>query len=337
MQSYWQFPEHFIENLPYLPDAIVAKLARKNVALAQYYHALVLLNKQNSETAKLYWQPVIAELKHEQRAILANKLLNAKRWDDLNELKVAGLLPEGDASNHLKLRQSTPHTMLNQAFMHKHGFLLLGDALNVNSQCLFNVLMMSDHREGLYKLEALAARFNTQPEPKKGVFCFSAPMYVAGAIECAEQKITIARCNWENAQIKRHLPVNFDFAIMMPKQGSANVSDAIMHINAKASYDVFLHELMHFNGFEDEYALPQDKQAWLCKKNGFVAPNLFIAREEMPPDGWYKSQSCQQGGVAYKPSKNWSIMQYQQVGLSSQYRLLWLAHIKVHHAAFIRF
>ena len=58
---------------------------------------------------------------------------------------------------------------------------------------------------------------------------------------------------------------------MMPKQGTASVKNGLMHINSQASYAVFLHELMHFNGFEDEYALPVKKQAWLCQLEGVVA------------------------------------------------------------------
>jgi len=38
-------------------------------------------------------------------------------------------------------------------------------------------------------------------------------------------------------------------------------------------------------------------------------------------------KSCQKEGVAYKPSENWSIMQYQQLGLSAQYRAIWLKHL----------
>ncbi|XQF89831.1 hypothetical protein ACOBV8_14215 [Pseudoalteromonas espejiana] len=86
---------------------------------------------------------------------------------------------------------------------------------------------------------------------------------------------------------------------------------------------------MHFSGFEDEYPLAASKQKWLCAKKGFVAPNLYISQGETAPTGWYKSESCQQGGVAYKPSEHWSIMQYQQLGLSKRYRALWKAQIQL--------
>jgi hypothetical protein len=65
----------------------------------------------------------------------------------------------------------------------------------------------------------------------------------------------------------------------------------------------------------------------LCKRQGYVAPNLYISQGEAAPNGWHKSLSCQQGGVAYKPTKQWSIMQYQQLGLSKRYRALWVDQI----------
>ena len=112
----------------------------------------------------------------------------------------------------------------------------------------------------------------------------------------------------------------------MSKEGSANVQGGIMHINSSQSYAVFLHELMHFNGFEDEYPLPEQKQQWLCQQEGLVAPNLFIASNSLPPKGWQKSVACK-NQMAYKPSLHWSIMQYQKVRLSEQYRQLWLKQI----------
>ena len=45
---------------------------------------------------------------------------------------------------------------------------------------MFNVLTMSDHRSGLYKLTEFINTYNKQPEPRENIFCFSKPVYVAG-------------------------------------------------------------------------------------------------------------------------------------------------------------
>ncbi|WP_240920926.1 hypothetical protein [Pseudoalteromonas sp. Z9A5] len=328
VQSYWQFPRYFSQHLQLLPDFKLALLARNKIPFAQYVYSLRLLKNKRSDTAKLFWQASIYSLSESQRQNLARQLFTQSRWDDLKLLAKNGLLPKGDTLNHLNLKLSAPYTNIPESFIHNLGFLALGSELPVNNQCLFNVVTMSDHRSGLYKLSELIKKYNEKPEPDNNVFCFTKPVYVAGAIDCTNTVNKMAQCNWQSSSLKKQLSGKFDFIIMMPRYGSANVQNNIMQLNSHVNYNVFLHELMHFSGFEDEYALPNTKQAWLCSKKGFVAPNLFISHGEPAPKGWYKSESCQQGGTAYKPSKTWSIMEYQQIGLSEQYRALWQAHIK---------
>ncbi|WP_375144249.1 hypothetical protein [Pseudoalteromonas sp. HL-AS2] len=338
IQNYWLFPDYFSLHLQQLPDIALASLARNKIPAAQYRYSLKLLKNNHTDTAKLFWQKNTHTMNESKRQALAMELLAQSQWGDLKLLAKQGLLPEGDALNHLKLQTTQPYSSLPTAFMQRLGFLSLSSEVKADEQCLFNVLMMSDHRSGLYKLAKLIKQYNKRPEPSAGVFCLSQPIYVGGAINCSSAANKMAQCDWQTARLKKQLPTDFDFIVMMPKQGSANVRSGIMQLNSKAGYQVFLHELMHFNGFEDEYALPKTKQAWLCAQSGFVAPNLFLANSEAtPPVGWYKSQSCQQGAVAYKPSEAWSIMQYQQLALSAQYRALWQAHINTHFTVFPRF
>lgn len=326
-ESFWLFPRYFSTHLKQLPQSTLALLARNKIPLAQYEYSLTLLGKGQSETAKLFWLPSLGSLTSQQKIELAEQLLEQSRWGDLKLLGNNNRLPRSDVLSHLNLEVGRSYRVIPKLFLQRLGFLSVNPNVDPDPQCRFNVLMMSDHRSGLYKLAELVNIFDKQPEPAKNVFCFSKPMYVAGAIDCNNEATKMAQCNWPSSLLKKHLPDNFDFIIMMPKYGSANVRNEIMHLSSQANYAVFLHELMHFSGFEDEYVLPLSKQAWLCKKSGLVAPNLFISHGEMPPRGWHKSQSCQYYGVAYKPSEKWSIMQYQQLGLSAQYRTLWLKHL----------
>lgn len=327
LQNYWRFPTYFSHHLTTLPNTLLAKLARHSIPNAQYTYSLRLLNDNQGDTAKKFWFASINELTISQRKTLATHLLEQARWSDLKLLASINSLPAGDVLNHLKIEIKTPHNNISSAFISKLGFASLQDHLKPDAQCMFNVLAMSDHRSGLYKLSELINTYNKQPEPKHNIFCFSKPIYVAGTIECSNSVNQAAKCYWERSELKKQLPKNFDFIIMMPEQGMANVSKGTMLVNSTANYNVFLHELMHFSGFEDEYVLPKSKQAWLCAQSGYVAPNLYISQNNDAPIGWHKAKSCQKGGVAYKPSENWSIMQYQQLGLSAQYRAIWLKHL----------
>ncbi|MEM5508279.1 hypothetical protein WNY98_05325 [Pseudoalteromonas sp. AS71] len=336
LQSYWNSPVHFSEHLEKLPKTSLAILARNQISSAQYMYSLKLIKSSQSDTAKPFWLSAINDLTIPERKILATKLLEQLRWSDLELLASKNKLPAGDVLNHLKLQLKTPQSKVSTAFIHNLGFSSLRNISKPNKQCMFNVLTMSDHRSGLYKLTEFINTYNKQPEPRENIFCFSKPVYVAGMLECKSSTSKIAKCDWQLSKLNNQLPNNYDFIVMMPKDGTANVTKGTMLINSKAKYSVFLHELMHFNGFEDEYALPKTKQAWLCAKTGFVAPNLFISHGEPPPTDWHKAKSCQQGGIAYKPSENWSIMQYQQLGLSAQYRQLWLKHLDTTNGKFHR-
>ena len=337
IDSYWQFPRYFANHILQLPTTALATLARNKIAHAQYGYGLSLLSNNQTETAKLFWQASLDKITLAQQAKLADLLFSQKRWQDLALLKNQNKLPKGDTFYHLQLQQQAPIEKLSKSFMNKLGFLVASEQIAIQKQCTFNVLMLSDHRDGLYRLNQFRNAYLENPEPSPNTFCFSKPVYVGNAISCNSTESKRAKCDWLQSSLKKQLPAEFDFAVMMPKQGTANVKNGLMHINSQASYAVFLHELMHFNGFEDEYALPVKKQAWLCQLEGLVAPNLFIAKKSDAPKGWHKSQSCQQGGTAYKPSAKWSIMQYQQLGLSAQYRMLWQTHIALNAHLFIRF
>jgi hypothetical protein len=328
VQSFLQFPKYYNQHIKLLPEPLLATLARHNYVAAQLQYSLQLLDREHAETAKLFWLAGIYKMSQSQRGELALKLYQHLQWDDLNQLKSINMLSNNEVVGHLQLHNGVPASHVNDDFINKLGFETLNTHAFSDQNCLFNVLMMSDHRTGLYKLAALSQEYNTKPEPKSDTFCFSNPVYVAGEVKCKSTDLDNATCALPKQLFSSRFSSHFDFIVMMTKQGSASVSRGIMQLNSQVNYNLFLHELMHFNGFEDEYVLPKNKQQWLCNQKGFVAPNLFIANGVVAPRGWFKSRSCQHASVAYKPSKGYSIMEYQQVGLSDEYRQLWQRHLK---------
>lgn len=336
LKVYRRFPNYFAVHLPQLPDTSLAILARNHIPSAQYAYSIRLLNNNDSDAAKQFWLAGINKLNAIERKELAVQLLAQSRWDDLKLLADIKQLPEGDVFNHLRLHLSIAENNIPREFIQNLGFSFLEDIDEPKKHCMFNVIVMSDHRNGLYKLGDFITTYNRQPEPRENIFCFSKPVYVATALNCKSNINNAAQCDWQASRFKNELLSNYDFLVMMPKHGTANVSKGKMLINSQANYSIFLHELMHFNRFEDEYTLPISKQAWLCAQSGFVAPNLYITHGEPAPEGWHKSESCQQGGIAYKPSEKWSIMQYQQLGLSTQYRELWLKYLDMTKGDFYR-
>ena len=120
---------------------------------------------------------------------------------------------------------------------------------------------------------------------------------------------------------------------MMTKQGRANVQAGVMQLSTEAPYHVFLHELMHFAGFTDEYPGPEAQQH-ACTDKGQIYANLYV--DDIRPSGWYKSDFCN-NGRGYKPTEQISIMQHSEVGLSPLYRRLWVKQLRQHSDELLRY
>lgn len=76
---------------------------------------------------------------------------------------------------------------------------------------------------------------------------------------------------------KMKTPLGFTHMVVFAEQGKANVNNGVMYLDQSDSYAVFVHELAHFAGFVDEYALPADLANYHCNKN--QAPNLLLAKK----------------------------------------------------------
>lgn len=102
--------------------------------------------------------------------------------------------------------------------------------------------------------------------------------------------------------------LSFTHMVVFAEQGKANVNNGVMFLDQSDTYSVFVHELAHFAGFVDEYALPDDLANYHCSKN--VAPNLLLSAL---PDNLTNTQQVVKGNseietqetlVRIKPSLN---------------------------------
>ena len=325
--NYFQFPKQFIAQRNELNDESLFELVMLDVDDGVFSWSLRLLKNNHPKRAKHYWQKTVITQKPSQLLQLSEQLLRLSQWSDLTVLAQQSLIPSSNTQEVVKLHIGELPHKISPEFAAREQFLLSPKEAQASEQCRFNVLLMSDHYQGLEKLADYKVRYQQKPEPSSGSFCLSSPVYVGKQIHCNNDAAQRAYCQWLPFIENHTFAKGFDFLIMMPRVGSASVQSGVMHLNSSSHYGTFLHELMHFNGFEDEYPLPAVKQQWLCDLEGKVAPNLFISHKQQAPKGWSASQACQQGGIAYKPTKALSIMQYQQIPLSAQYRRLWQQQI----------
>ncbi|MBD1581453.1 hypothetical protein [Pseudoalteromonas sp. S16_S37] len=310
-------------NLSTLPTNVIRALLVLDDAKVKFEWAIRLTKRQRFDESRLYWQKYYLDAMEQQRERLAQAFVKHDAFDELQRIQDMYSLPR-----HLSVLLDSERGTLPQALpresLTRWGLNILTDEVQFSGLCKNRVLLVSDHYRGVIKLNALKAQYLKKPEPEENSYCFTEVFYIGDIMACEIEPTQFARCNADGLieQYKAFLG-NIDYVIVMTKSGLANVTNGMMTLTLSSDYQVFLHELMHFSGFEDEYAVAPEKAQWLCQREGHYAPNLIVAQSP-PVQGWYESKTCRDGALtAYKPSEHWSIMQYQELPLSHKYRQLW--------------
>ncbi|MDO6566065.1 sel1 repeat family protein [Alteromonas sp. 1_MG-2023] len=139
---------------------------------------------------------------------------------------------------------------------------------------------------------------------------------------------------------------NITHAIVVSEQGKANVQNGVMYLDISDSYTVMVHELAHFAGFIDEYALSRNAARRYCSNEGistFAPPNLTMdgaiayhpqntvnrwetkAKNEFLPLRVGFAKTCGEINVtSYKPSRVITFMEHHDSGvIPDLYLSLW--------------
>ncbi|MCX2768874.1 hypothetical protein [Pseudoalteromonas sp. B530] len=275
------------------------------------------LSAQEKNSTKLLLLDTWSRLNRQQRRQVSEQLISLGRYHLLYALsKRYALNPE--LTSLLAVWQGKPvTTFLNNPYLRL--FQTLSERQHSSASCQFNLALIASNLDGLQRLQVLKHAYEQQPEPAKGVYCLSKPIYAANKLSCKRQR-GFAMCDlrYEQGLSK------YDHLVFMATEGLANVSGKHMTLSATSTYNTLVHELMHFSGFEDEYPVPAKKAKWLCATSGQKAPNLYVG--DHAPNNWVPSRTCELGKFSsYKPSNSHSLLEYQSIKLDANYRQRWLA------------
>ncbi|WP_152085283.1 hypothetical protein [Pseudoalteromonas sp. A25] len=320
-QVYYQLESQI--ELSALPVHVIKALLALDVNEVKFEWAIRLAQQSRFKASRLYWLKYYNKATAQQRERLKKVFVEQEAFSELERLKNQFTLKE-PLYTLLASEHGALPSMLSHRSLATWNLPILSSPQSFSEQCKNSILLVSDHYRGMKKLNALKAQYLKKPEPQAYSYCFTEVFYIGNIMMCKGEQNQFAKCNAEYfiAQYEGFLD-NIDYLIMMTKSGLANVSNGMMTLTSSSDYQVFLHELMHFSGFEDEYAVAPSKARWLCSIAGQHAPNLVVSKHS-PEQGWYKSNTCKNGALqAFKPSKNWSIMQFQERPLSHKYRQLW--------------
>ncbi|WP_105255358.1 hypothetical protein [Pseudoalteromonas sp. T1lg75] len=325
--TFWFY--HSPEHLTYqdYSEAVFRRLAKLGAPKARVLLAQQLLKQGDINGARLHWQQALGDNEELGGTLqlwqqLAETLAQRGQWQALGEINQVYALPD-ELEYRRRFHLGLEVGPAGQVQARQLGFGT--DLRQVRAQsCRYNLLLLGDSLAAMHKLQQLRGRYLANPEPEAGLFCLSEPQYLGDTLDCQYSADSFGRCDWRPlARKPNKLPPGFDFIVMMTGGGLANVQGGIMHLSVSAPYHVFMHELLHFSGFTDEYPAPPAQQS-ACEQSGRVYANLFVG--EQAPQGWVPSAYCG-NGRGYKPSAEQSLMEQSEVGMTPLYRRLWLAEL----------
>lgn len=326
--SYFLLPVAFT-YFSHLSSQALTALSDLKVSGAQLERAKRLLFEREYDSASRYSLSVYRfwPLEHQKKWL--NILIDMHRFELLSKLASASELPP-DYQYILNLANQE---QISRVPLPLHGRLSLEAETQFEPSCANKVQVIVDSLDGLLSVENLITRFDKKPEPFDGAFCFSTPLYSNQKMQCDETENGFAECKLDSTLVAELEVAQANYLMIVTESGLANVIGKVMTLNYQSDYNVLVHELMHFSGFEDEYAFLPKKAQRRCKQKGLIAPNLYVGEEGDAPYGWVQNASCQYGKYSsFRPINGWTTLEYHGVPLNHLYRDKWAKLIRQNSA-----
>ena len=208
-----------------------------------------------------------------------------------------------------------------------------------DESCSQKIGLFATSLSTIVKADEIVTEFRKDKRLQSLAICLDAPVWLTDdSLNCGGDWKGQGRLGCDvrplaNAVEKRGLT----HAVIIAEQGKANVNNGVMFLDLIDSYAVFVHELAHFAGFVDEYALGKNAAKRYCGSGD--APNLiFDGKITYSPlstlDNWqalqpgvgiWPAQSCARSDIrAYKPSGHITFLEHHDSGdIPPIYMALW--------------
>jgi hypothetical protein len=299
-------------------------------ALADWY----LLHDQNKKAKPLLAATASLDM---QSAFKYGRLL----WDEGNVdeakiyLKNAANLGQQQAKDALAITERYAPTALTDVkpFNWAQG-----------NQCLQRIQPFAASLATMIRADSFYRQFNNDERLASLSLCVAPPIWLPkDVLSCSDDynNKSVLGCDVRplaNIAKKRQ----FSHAVVVAKQGKANVQNGVMFLDIGDTYSVFVHELAHFAGFADEYPIARSMARKLCdiqRISDFSPPNLVIDSphyyapidtvsrwSDIDPNTIVaKAKTCD--GLSknsYKPSRRITFMEHHDSGaIPPLYLVLW--------------
>ncbi|KZN63687.1 hypothetical protein [Pseudoalteromonas luteoviolacea] len=313
---------HLAKSSHLLSDKQVQLLRKQGYPHFAFEWAIRLTEQKKYQQAGLLIERYWDRVNHSMRVRLLELLKQQNRYHSIARIfENSPAIEPYNTLSLLALGESTEQ--LESKILSQLGITTLSTFDLGSSRCAHLVLLLSNTLESTLKLGKLKQAYEQSELAKQLPYCLSEPIYVGEPLQCTGGTGQFIRCSLIKVAGSTALAQARHLVIMSEQSGLANVRHGVMSMNHNHGLELFIHELMHFTHFEDEYPVPINKANWLCASAGLKAPNLYVGKH--PPQNWHASKTCLHGKLpSYKPSQVLSKMEYHAIDLSNQYLGLWL-------------
>ncbi len=249
------------QRIRYLEQAAFNQHAPAIIALSKYYY-----EEKNVDKA-IRWLAKAAEFDHNSSFTLGR--MYWKQGDKEKATKtfksVSELSP--DANEYYKtIHQIKPSklSMLNQ------------QRQAIPNQCAQYIQFVATSLDSAVQAKRFKASFENDRRLTSLAICIAPIIWLqANQLKC---KLNNERqsCDLTSLAQQTFTP-HFTHVVFFLEKGKAYVQNGAMYLDETDTYSVFVHELAHFVGFVDEYAVSAELAEQYCRET--TAPNLMIANE----------------------------------------------------------
>lgn len=156
---------------------------------------------------------------------------------------------------------------------------VLRDVPPENAECAQSVQFVANSLVSFAQALSFRAEYEKDARLASLPICLAEPIWLKpNVLDCQANFDGQPRLSCDLYPLsKMKTPLGFTHMVVFAEQGKANVNNGVMYLDQSDTYAVFVHELAHFAGFVDEYALPPELANYHCNKN--QAPNLLLAKQ----------------------------------------------------------
>lgn len=264
-----QFELYLLEDDPERASRLLFKAAKQ-----QYQPAVIALGKYLYEAGRLdeaaIWLAQAAQYDAKSRYKLARVYWQLdKKTDAKREFALAAkTLPMAKAyANATQKHKVQPFTQLMRSN---------DNQIHMTSACSQQLQFVATSLDSLVQAEQFAQKFKVDERFKDFPICINPVLWVQKESLKCKLESNRQRCDLSTLATNIHQP-SFTHLVLFLGAGTAYVQHGVMHLDEADTYSVFVHELAHFVGFVDEYALSTELAQQHCKAQ--TAPNLIVSKD----------------------------------------------------------